>query len=438
MKRWFMLMSVLWCAVLLEAQTRPAWVDRRPADTTETVYFRALADGAETREDAERAAINSLYAEAASTVMVSVSTSVRERAQTTQRGVNGVLGEQTTIELESATESYSAMLLSGIKTESYSEPYTGVFGRRLFRAWALGAMPRRVLEAEIAAFPEKISARYAALIAAGGSMAADIRNRESIMNALDRTPLHRDVAWLDTAEGRVNLYDYLASQIQTWAGSIAFAPIGAQRVRRGESLVIPVTVSSRLYPVLGEIAYRVHLLRLSGGGGGTLVYNSTTIDTSSLPAGTYRGSVEARLSGLSPALRDITREFSLEIALPAPPDKPFARDALGGVWTGTLPYRADGRQYRDQYIIGVYDDGTCWVAVAAEDGAAQSGTGYWSGENGVLHLDCGFENPAITRLPALRWAGEYALQNNNRRLRLNIKPAPDYPGVVPLTLNRER
>jgi hypothetical protein len=56
----------------------------------------------------------------------------------------------------------------------------------------------------------------------------------------------------------------------------------------------------------------------------------------------------------------------------------------------------------------------------------------------VFRLDCAFENPAIARLSGLRWLSVYALENSGRRLKMNIRPAPDYSGVVGLTLNRER
>ena len=153
--------------------------------------------------------------------------------------------------------------------------------------------------------------------------------------------------------------------------------------------------------------------------------------------GVYHGQVELRLAELSPLLRNIVREFSLEVGLPAPPEKTFAPGAFGGQWSGVITYTANGRTHRDSYTIALYDDGTCWAAAAA-DGAAQTGSGTWSAEEGVFRLDCEFENPAIARLPGLRWLGIYKLENSSRRLKVNIKPAPDYPGVVGLTLNREQ
>jgi hypothetical protein len=122
----------------------------------------------------------------------------------------------------------------------------------------------------------------------------------------------------------------------------------------------------------------------------------------------------------------------------AAPDRPFADGLLGGSWSGALSYIADGRSYRDGYAIRLYADGFCWVAVTAEDGAAQAAEGYWSAEDGNLRVDCEFRNPAIPRLRSVNWLSLYALQNNNHALRVIIRPAPDYPGVVAFTLYKDR
>jgi hypothetical protein len=425
------------CAAVPHTQInhpRPQWVDRPPEDTAGTVYFQGLAE-ADSREAAEQSAINNLHAEAARYLLVSIRASDREDTRTVQRGANGVMDEQFVSELRSEMESHTGMLLSGIKTESYSEQQAASAGRR-WRAWALGAASRHKLEAEMAEYPAKISAQYSRLIAAGGSLSADIRNRESIMQALDKNPLHKDIAYLDIKTGRVNLYDYLSSQINTWAGSIAVAAIPGQKARKGETLRLPLAITSSLYPSAGQLEYRITISR--AGGGPAITYNTAAIDTSPLSLGAYRGSVEIRLASLSPRLQNITREFSLDIGLPAPPDKPFSPGAFGGQWSGVISYSANGQSYRDSYTISVFSDGTCWAAVAAGNGEAQAASGYWSEEDGVFRLDCTFEDPAITRLSVLRWIGMYQFENNKRRLKMNIKPAPDYSGVVALTLNKER
>jgi hypothetical protein len=115
----------------------------------------------------------------------------------------------------------------------------------------------------------------------------------------------------------------------------------------------------------------------------------------------------------------------------------FSPDEFGGVWTTTLSYTANSATYRDAYIIELYEDGVCWVFIRDADGIMQTGEGYWSTENNnMFHLDCDFASPAIQRLASIHWTSMYALQNNRRRLRINVKPQPNASGVVAVTLNK--
>ncbi|MDR2537576.1 MAG: CsgG/HfaB family protein [Treponema sp.] len=130
-------------------------------------------------------------------------------------------------------------------------------------------------------------------------------------------------------------------------------------------------------------------------------------------------------------------------ALEPPPASPreqglaaFSADEFGGAWTATVSYAANGVTYRDAYAIELYEDGVCWVVVRDADGALQTGEGYWSAEDGVFHLDCDFGSPSIPRLDSIRWTSRYVLQNSSRRLRINVKPAPNVSGVAGVTLNK--
>jgi TolB-like protein len=134
----------------------------------------------------------------------------------------------------------------------------------------------------------------------------------------------------------------------------------------------------------------------------------------------------------------------LEGAAPEPPPTSpheqglatFSADEFGGVWTAVVSYAANGVNYRDAYTIELYEDGACWVVVRDADGAMQTGEGYWSAENGVFHLDCDFSNSPIPRLESIRWMSRYVLQNSNRRLRINVKPASNALGVAGVILNK--
>ncbi|MDR3302232.1 MAG: caspase family protein [Spirochaetaceae bacterium] len=122
---------------------------------------------------------------------------------------------------------------------------------------------------------------------------------------------------------------------------------------------------------------------------------------------------------------------------PSPPP-PEGTGEFGGTWNGAISYNDRGGSYRDTYTIALYDDGSCSVSVRAEDGASQSGEGYWSAENEVFKLECDFPAAAIARLKSIDWKSVYRFENNKRRLRVNIKPSSAYSGVVGLTLNKGR
>ncbi|MDR1219846.1 MAG: CsgG/HfaB family protein [Treponema sp.] len=134
----------------------------------------------------------------------------------------------------------------------------------------------------------------------------------------------------------------------------------------------------------------------------------------------------------------------LEGAAPDPPPASpreqglttFSGSEFGGMWTAVVSYVANGVSYRDTYTIELYKDGACWVVVRDADGAMQTSEGYWSAEDGVFHLDCDFGSPSIPRLESIRWTSRYVLQNSNRRLRINVKPAPNVSGVAGVILNR--
>jgi TolB-like protein len=134
----------------------------------------------------------------------------------------------------------------------------------------------------------------------------------------------------------------------------------------------------------------------------------------------------------------------LEGAAPEPPPASpqeqglavFSGSEFGGVWTAVVSYAANGVSYRDAYTIELYEDGACWVVVHDADGAMQTGEGYWSAENGVFHLGCDFGGPSIPRLESIQWTSRYVLQNSNRRLRINVKPALNASGVAGVTLNK--
>ena len=339
----------------------------------------------------------------------------------------------------SETQIISEMAVSNIAIDrEYPRPGQGSFALTLTCVMSKSSLERQKNQ-YLQGVTESYAAQMRYLTEQGGGLAAAVRGRADIIRALDKNPIHRAIAWLDIPEGRVNLYDYLASQINGWTGSLVFAPIPDQKAPRGGRVNTAVKVSSPLYAApLGQLEYSVRIFLPQGTavlaytvtGGGNLVLS---LPPAELATGKYRVRVEPVFAGISRTLPGA--EFFLEVT---PPQKPFSPGPLGGRWSGVISYTAQGQNYRDSYTISIYDNGSCWVTIRARDGAVQEGEGRWSGEDGVFSLDCGFENPAIPRLSVLRWVGMYKLESNRHRLKMNIKPAPDYSGVVGLTLDREQ
>jgi TolB-like protein len=170
------------------------------------------------------------------------------------------------------------------------------------------------------------------------------------------------------------------------------------------------------------------------GGAYRIVIQAINSETSAL---------EASYSAEIAADAHITR--LLEGAPPEPPPASlreqglavFSSDEFGGVWTAAISYTANGVSYRDAYTLELYEDGVCWVVVRDAENVTQAGEGRWSAENGVFHLDCDFGSPSIPRIESIRWTSMYALQNSNRRLRINVKPAPD-SGVAGVIFSKGR
>ena len=311
--KFFLLVSLLFTGLGLSLAAAPPWADKQPADTAETVYFRAIADNADSREAAEKSAINSLHAEAARYILVSIRASDKEDSRTVQSGVDGAVSEAFVSEFKSEIESYTDMLVSGIKTQVHSETYTGSSGRARWRAWALGAASRKELDRERAEYPKQISAQYTGLLQKGESLAADVQSRKAIMQALDKNPLHKTVAVFDAPQGQVNLYDYLVSQLNAWAGSITFAPIPGQKARKGETIHIPVKARSAQYPALGQLEYAVSVFRANSKAPAK-TYTVAGGGEFSLPISTAGLAVAGYTVHIAPAFAPVPgAEFPLEV-----------------------------------------------------------------------------------------------------------------------------
>jgi hypothetical protein len=111
---------------------------------------------------------------------------------------------------------------------------------------------------------------------------------------------------------------------------------------------------------------------------------------------------------------------------------------FSGTWNSIVSYTHNGLSYQDRYAITLFDDGSCGIQIKTQDGQTQSGGGFWSEANGIFKLEADFFDAVIPRLSAIKWTSVYARSPNGRQLKVNIKPAPAFTGVVPITLNKAR
>lgn len=100
-----------------------------------------------------------------------------------------------------------------------------------------------------------------------------------------------------------------------------------------------------------------------------------------------------------------------------------------GRWEGRISYRdSGGTTHNDLYEIIFVKNGTCIVTVRTKENGIdlfQDGDGLWSYDNDILHIECDFMDPVISRLPGINW--KYPCQFNaaGTRFTLNVPPYPD-------------
>jgi hypothetical protein len=173
------------------------------------------------------------------------------------------------------------------------------------------------------------------------------------------------------------------------------------------------------------------------------LFNRTGLDVLKASGGGQRPAVYNTFFGQAFLLPDHQEHTVIVDPVVVPPGPgPVRRDAdFGGTWNTTVAYNDGNKNYRDRYQIELFEDSTCIVTVHTQENGRevrQDADGYWSYDDTFFRLECEFINPAIPRLPGLRWASVYTLDNNNRRLVLLVNPAPGAKNSIRVTLAKGR
>jgi hypothetical protein len=301
----------LWLLSPLAAQDRPAWTIRKPQDTAEMSYFTSVVDEYATEDEAIRSAVNNVNNAVANSTIVYIRSSVSERSRSTQSR------EDFAINIE--TDSYTDIILSGIKAETYSEGYTGRGNQRRYRAWALAAISKNQIEENRRLYVETIARRYTLDSAVhGDNLAAALSAYGGVYDALLENPLHRTIAVY--GEGQ-SLFDYCRQRISEIADSLLFDDIPPQSVQKGDDLTLPVRVSSALFANASALPCTLTLQGPNGPSprpalpGYTLGADNSFVlrlPASALEAGNYLVNLELTLNTRSIA-RNPQTSFRLEV-----------------------------------------------------------------------------------------------------------------------------
>jgi hypothetical protein len=118
------------------------------------------------------------------------------------------------------------------------------------------------------------------------------------------------------------------------------------------------------------------------------------------------------------------------------PANPFITTE-GVRWQGRINYTDNGVRHSDLYEIIFVANGTCIVSVRAKENGAdlfQDGDGLWSYDDNILRVECDFFDPAIERLPSIRWTSVYQFDAPKNRFTLLVPPSPDVKSAIRIQL----
>jgi hypothetical protein len=303
--------------VRTEPAARPDWKDA-PPKSAEELYFvgvsKFFSTAAEARNDAREDALVQVmrfYGEY-------VKSSAAEKTSITGSSAE-TLAALISREEEIAT--FAQAVVSQIGTDRYyTEVYLDGLNREEYLVYALCQIPRQKAEQDIADLAKNTSQRYGRLLVRPPTLHAALLMYGEILAALEQNPLHRAVAYYDSPDGRVNLYEYLSLQLNTLTGSVAFAPLPPAVIEKTGALDTTVRVLSSLIDPVGALDCGVSIYGLNNPSP-TVKYTvradnafSLQIFTSRLDPGRYTVRLELLLNEINPRIqKNPTESFSLEI-----------------------------------------------------------------------------------------------------------------------------
>jgi hypothetical protein len=401
-----------------EPAEKPAWVDTAPKSAGE-LYFvgvsRAYSSAADARNAAREDAFNQVlkyYGEYIQASSVEKTTVTGNTSDT----LNSYL------EKEEDITRFAQAVVSQVGTDRYyTEVYTSGTTEE-YIVYVLCQIPKAKAEADIANFSKNISERYGGLLAGQPTLIGALKVYSDTAGILRQNPLHRTVAYYDSPNGRVALYEYCIVQINALSNSVSFTAIPVQAVRKGESLNAAVKLSSTLYRNIGPALCKVDI---AGSAAPTVRYSLDAdnsfllqIHTAKLDPGSYNVHLELLLNDTVSPPRNPASGFSFEVT-PVSAVIEFSGSALTQAEQNTL---AQGVLLALQRYTVSLQNGSVFVIsfVTKDQEGAFAGSPLSVSETSISLLKngeilCQSELKRITEIDknrALRLAADF-YQNNN-------------------------
>jgi hypothetical protein len=120
-------------------------------------------------------------------------------------------------------------------------------------AYTLCQIPRQKAEMDIENFAKTISERYSNSQGIHESLYSALVDYTGKLALLRENPLHQAVAYYDTSQGRVSLYEYLSSQVNILANSITFDPIPTVIIQKTDTISFTIRAASSKIEHIGPV-----------------------------------------------------------------------------------------------------------------------------------------------------------------------------------------
>jgi hypothetical protein len=243
-----------------EPAEKPVWVDAVKHTGEElrfvgtSLRYNAVAESRDAARENARSQVLKFYGEFI-------------QSQGLEKGIiKGNSGDTLEAMLEREEEIYrfAQSVVSQVKAENYyTEIYLDEQNQESYVVYVLCTVPRKKAETEIQDFPKNVSERYAGAFSRSPASLYDALNQyAAVLEALEKNPLHRAVAYYDAPQGRTGLYEYLIAQSQALAGSLSFEALPNQRAQKNSTFQTTVKLRSSQFERVGPFECRVGI---SGG-----------------------------------------------------------------------------------------------------------------------------------------------------------------------------